>query len=282
MESTCFREIYDHFTTIIQTFLECEPEVAKEPYYNARYAKHTNILVSNFIGECSRNFHHNDPKFLSSEFQNILEKFMWAFEDEFHIDRHKFHTIDIAEELEKSNWEVQIKNLLVIKFRAYVRVVGVLEKYLNELRSRPKVISEAPPKKRRKARQRDFSLNLNDKALNHLHNYMIENQLIDKATNIDNFIDAFSGNPVDNKIVWIADQYSLYIFIQSLNRKNCFRNSLHNGIWEIVSDIFEKEEHKPFFPKPLAHSRPTKNKDYREIESHVTYIHDIITDELED
>ena len=136
--------------------------------------------------------------------------------------------------------------------------------------------------KRSKAKRHDFCLKLNAEQFSNIRNSIINKGFIDDSVSSKNFINAFSGRAIENKIIWKGGNYRLSFFVKELNSRNCFPKKLYDGIWEIIADIFEKENGSNFELSELAHSSPSKGLDYTSVKDIVDEIVDYLKPDLED
>lgn len=288
MEDKCFYTLFNYFNIPITIeIIESEVYVGKGvPIHE--FKKFSMVEASRFIGECNRNLsnHPDQLDLIYREWGSYAAKICYLFENEFGVSLN-----DPSKEFDKCkiNFEVadyheHYKNAYATKWDTYHFTLENLNHLINnkiESNLSQKDLSTKKSPERTKARQQDFCLKLNDGQMANLFNILIALEFLTESSR-DDFFNAFTGRSISRKINWGGDQYSLYILIKSLNHNNFFKKKLNDGIWEIVTVIFSSNK-KPYFnPKSLAHSTPTKGKDYGAIHHILDEIVDVSGDELED
>jgi len=81
-------------------------------------------------------------------------------------------------------------------------------------------------------------LNTHASNINDLHNSLIKNELISKATTLNEFKKAFSGSGISEQIVWIGNNSEFYYFINLICVKHKLMGDLKQRQWEIACNCF--------------------------------------------
>lgn len=238
--------------------------------------------ASGFIGECNQRLekYREEPQFIYRELENIQKKFYQIFEYEF----KQPHNPSQSPNLENFNFEEKMADHYLMAFEIKLNAYNMTFSYLSRVLEKGQNMSKPLQKKslRTKMKGHEFKLALNSAQFQRFRELLIKNDLIDDSVTPKNFTDTFSGRSVQNKIKWKGGNYRLYLFIREINSKGCFGKKLYDGIWEIVADIFEKEDGTYFDPEKLAHSSPAKGQDYKSVKYIAEEIEDLLNLGLED
>ena len=237
--------------------------------------------ASRFIGECNRNIeaYKNKPEFIRQELLNYQEKFAHVYAQEFGADYTKNTVIDLEKYIPP---ETSLRDELKVAYEGKLSAYSLVFKFLDEFNTEEITSSNKSQhrKSRIKAERFAMILNLNDDQFREIHHQMIHTKLIHESSSITDFINAFSGKRIDNKIIWIGGNYRLSLFIKGLNSEACFKAKIHDGIWDIVSDLFVPGNGAYFVPSALMHASASKGVDYKNIEYIIHDIKDFLSSEL--
>lgn len=97
--------------------------------------------------------------------------------------------------------------------------------------------------------------------LTNLHNSLIKNELIDKATKIGNFRKIFSGEEIKAPIIWTGHKSELAYFIKLIHTEYRRIKPLKHDIWKVTAQCFIKPSGSKFTSKELKDAKTPTTAD---------------------
>lgn len=234
-------------------------------------------VLHNFMEECRANEASVEDKNLAADtFGDLSQKLIWLKKDLFSEVQHgdevsllfipQNFEIPPADKADKSGkvfvliriYDLFLRVLAYLTDR-YDRIKAELE---DKKQAAPKINQALEKKTRSTALPTEFRLKLREKDFIDFFDTLVKKKYLDSKTPRNDFIYAFTGRKIAEKLTWMDDQYSLTLLVKELEKKGCFGRKLNDGKWEIVANLFKPVD-KPYYePSKLAHTSPTKKKDY--------------------